>query len=59
MDEKQRKLNTTPVSKSSEPSERLLRRKRHRSKLPKEEIQYQHFIHDLEKNMLIKFSLVL
>lgn len=55
--DKQRKLTTTPLSKVSETPDLLSRRKRHRSRKrssTKEEIQYQRFVHDLQKNMLIQ-----
>ena len=40
------KLNTTPISTSSEISNRRIRRKQR-----KEEVKYQHFVHDLHKEM--------
>jgi hypothetical protein len=57
---KQRKLNTTPLSGLCVSYEILPRRKKHRSpkkkrrsssKLTKDEIKYQRFVHDLKKDM--------
>jgi hypothetical protein len=49
----EQRLNTTPLSNVSEVLDRPVRRKKRTrsSKLNKEEIKYQHFVHDLQKEM--------
>jgi hypothetical protein len=49
----QQRLNTTPLSNSSESLVLLPQRKKRTrpSKLNREEIRYQHFVHDLQKEM--------